>query len=119
LNCAKVMKLDYWPDFNVFYYSAQDALHNNNPYLLKGQFKGGYLYPPISLLLFYPFADFPVALAGKLWSALSILCLLASLWLLLRIYNASGNVITFGIAGILAFNYFPVKFTLGMGQLNL
>lgn len=118
LNMAKVIGLTFWGDFNIYYYSATALIHQQNPYVLKGSFVGGYLYPPISLFIFYPFIIFPITIAGKIWAIVSILSLLLGVWLILRVYNATHNRLLIEIVGILVFNFFPVKFTLGMGQIN-
>lgn len=119
LNMIKVLQSNYLPDFNVYYSSATFALHGGNPYLFEGAFTGGFLYPPFCLLLFYPFTLLTILIASKLWTVISILCLLLATWLLLRLYNSDKNNIMVVVAGILVFNYFPVKFTLGMGQINI
>lgn len=118
LNMLKVLGQGSWGDYSVYYHSAVAALHNNNPYLLKGTFVDGYIYPPISLVFFYPLALMPIMVAGKIWAIFSFVCLLVALWLLLKQYNATDNRLLLGIVGILVFNFFPAKFTLGMGQVN-
>lgn len=117
LNMAKVIGQSSWPDFNVYYYSAESLFYQNNPYALKGAFLGGYLYPPISLLLFYPLIVFPMIIAGEIWEFISIVSLLFAIWFVLKFYKEK-NLIVIEIIGILVFNFFPVKFTLGMGQIN-
>jgi len=118
LNLLKVFGLGSWGDFNIYYHSATAALHNSNPYLLKGAFIGGYIYPPLCLLLFYPFVWIPLILAGQIWTFVSLACLLIAIWILVKQYNATTNKLLLGVIWILVFNFFPVKFTLGMGQLN-
>src|SRR5437867_12480625 len=87
LNMVKVVGLCFWPDFNIYYYSARAALHSSNPYLLTASFVGGYLYPPICLLIFYPLAFLPMIIAGRVWALLSIACLIAAIWLILKLYD--------------------------------
>src|SRR5437764_747080 len=88
LNLAKVITLNFWPDFSVYYHTADFAIHGNNPYVLKGIFVGGYLYPPISIVLFYPLLFFPAAIAGKIWAVISIICLMIAIWLLAKLHHA-------------------------------
>lgn len=118
LNIAKTIKMDYWEDFNIFYFSARAAIQNSNPYLLQGTFIGGYIYPPVCLLIFYPLVVLPIALAGELWTTFSLFCLVASVWILFKLYGETSNRTLLSIVGILVFNYFPAKLTLGMGQIN-
>jgi len=116
---VKPLSFSFWPDFNVYYHSAMVALHGQNPYSLKGIFVGGYLYPPVSLLIFFPLLLFSVVLAGKIWVGISIVCLISSIYTLLKLFHSEKKFMVVCITGILVCNYFPVKFTLGMGQLNM
>jgi alpha-1,2-mannosyltransferase len=117
LNMAKVITYGYWPDFSFFYNNGYAVVHHTDPYQLI-QADGTYIYPPISLLLFTALTPLPVMIAGVVWAAFSIILLLASVWLLLKQYHATKNRIILLVTGILVFNFFPVKFTLGMGQIN-
>jgi alpha-1,2-mannosyltransferase len=117
LNMAKVITYNDWPDFSFFYNNGYAAVHQNNPYRLM-QADGSYIYPPISLLLFIPLTPLPVMIAGRVWTVFSIILLLVSVWLLLKQYGATKNLMIICITGILVFNFFPVKFNLGMGQIN-
>ena len=108
----KPLTVSSWQDFSVYYSSAKTmfssdmSLHN-------------YLYPPISLVVFFPFVLFPYVTAGKIWTIVSLMSLLISLWTFLKLYNEHKNIYVILIAGILVSNFFPVKFTLGMGQINI
>jgi hypothetical protein len=116
-NLTKVLWQGSWLDFSVYYHSAAAAMAHINPYMLRGALVG-FLYPPICLLLFYPFALLPYTIAGQLWAVISIICLIIASWLLLKMHDATKNRILLYATGILVFNYFPAKFTLGAGQIN-
>jgi len=118
LNLLKVLLQSSWPDFSIFYHSARVAIKGIDPYTLQGIFIGGFLYSPICLVLFYPFALLPFVIAGQIWAIVSIICFSFGCWLLLKMYKTERNYVLVCIAGILVFNFFPVKFTLGAGQIN-
>lgn len=98
------------PDFaSYFYQSGIDLRNNVNPYI-KGVNPIG--YPPPALLLFKSFSYFPLSTAQLLWSFLSIASLVLAIVLLSRNFKETL------LFSSLAFLSFPVKFTLGMGQIN-
>jgi hypothetical protein len=118
LFILKPLTYDYYPDFSAYYYAAKTLLSGGNPYIDLGKGFGIFLYPPPTLLFFLPFSILSFPLAGKIFTAFSILSLLASVYLLLRIIKVKpfSNLGIFLL--ILTFNFFPAKFTLGMGQIN-
>src|ERR1700722_12384088 len=80
-------------DFPSFYFAAQRAfVFGRSPYG-KSAFKVGsavlgwkvnpYLYPPPSLLAFWPLANLSILDAQTLFTIVSHLCLLGSIWLIL------------------------------------
>jgi len=103
--------------------------------MLRALFLGGYLdfnayyngamigeisnYPPFVAILFYPFTFTSIAIASKIWVVLSVFFLFLSLYLCFKLFNIQFLSSTALILLSLAFTYFPVKFTLGLGQLNL
>lgn len=116
---AKVFFLSSYPDFSVYYYSVQTWLQHGDPYRRVIHSYDTFLYPPITLLFFYIFSFLPVFWAGKLLTLLSLVSLLGTWVLLLKITKQP--VIKWKSLLTLFFIliYFPVKFTLGMGQINL
>lgn len=101
----KVIFLNVYPDFNAYYY---------------GSLKNSILfYPPFVAIIFSIFSFLPLMVAVKLWIILSIIFLFSSLFLCYRLLNIRFFSPTGLILSSLIFTYFPVKFTLGMGQLNL
>lgn len=101
----KVLFLGTYPDFNAYYYGT---LNNN---ILN--------YPPFVTIFFSLFSLVPIAVASKAWVILSIISLFLSLYLCFKLFNIKFQSSTALVLSSLAFIYFPVKFTLGMGQLNL
>jgi alpha-1,2-mannosyltransferase len=118
LFILKPLTYDNYPDFGVYYHSVETFSDDGNPYNYLGEGFGAFLYPPPALLLFLPFTLAPFLIAGKIFTLISILCLFASVLLLLKIIKVRpfSNLGMFFL--ILTFNFFPAKFTLGMGQVN-
>lgn len=101
-------------DFRLYYLGAQSILLGKNPYAEVQ----GVIYPPISLVLLTPFATLPIELAEDVWTICSLSALLVSIFLLLQMsktFSARNSFIVVGLAML----SFPVKFNLGMGQINL
>ncbi len=101
-------------DFRLYHLGAQSILLGKNPYTEVQ----GVIYPPISLALLTPFATLPVALAEDVWTVLSLMALFVSILLLLKITKTCSTRNFFLLTGF-AMLSFPVKFNLGMGQINL
>lgn len=101
-------------DFRLYYLGAQAILLGKNPYTEVQ----GVIYPPISLVLLTPFATLPMELAEDVWTIFSLTALLISIYLLLQIsktFSVRNFFVVFGLTML----SFPVKFNLGMGQINL
>lgn len=105
LIMLKVLFLGTYPDFSAYYYSSTEKNILN--------------YPPIVTVLFSIFSFLPLGVASKVWAFLSIIFLFISLHLCFRLFKIRFMSSTGLILSSLVFNFFPVKFTLGMGQLNL
>lgn len=112
------LKLDYYPDFSSYYYGAQTIFNGGNPYLGGEMFFGPFLYPPFALLFFLPFTFVSFVAAEKIFVVISMLCLFLSLYLLFKLFKISILSFLSIILLIFVFNFFPEKFTLGMGQIN-
>lgn len=82
-----------------------------------------FLYPPLSAILFTPFALQPFALASIEITVLSVLALGGVLWLVLRSSLPWGSTASrwLAVAALLplALLFEPVRATLGYGQINL
>jgi hypothetical protein len=120
-------------DFPSFYFAAQRAfVFGRSPYG-KSAFRVGsaalgwkvnpYLYPPPSLLAFWPLANLALLDAQTLFTVISHLCLLGSIWLiltrltLLPMQGSPNSIVGISLVYILCFD--AVSRTLGLGQVNL
>jgi alpha-1,2-mannosyltransferase len=119
LLISKVILNNGYPDFSNFYFGPLNYHNGINPYIANKNLFTPTTYPPIIFLFFYPLTFLNLIFAEKLWTLLSILALICSLFFLLKIYNQKINSPIGLILSSLVFLSFPVKFTLGMGQINI
>lgn len=100
-------------DFEVYYNYSKIFLSGGNLYAQNVPLN----YPPSALLFFTPFSLLSQKTAEIVLTTLSIIALLTSLYLLTKplIKNLSLKLIIMA----LILQSFPIKFTLGMGQVNL
>lgn len=107
----------FTPDFSVYYSSAGNILHHKNPYTDTHIFTllG---YPIMSVLFYIPFLIFPYQIAQGFFMIINFLSLIVIILLSLQLTKtlSISNFLLFFSLGFLSF---PVKFTLGMGQVNL
>jgi len=75
-------------------------------------------YPPPSLFLFLPFSFLPLFWSQLIWSLLSLVCLGTSILISLKILDQKVSLFTWFWITPLVLLSFPVKWTLGMGQMN-
>lgn len=118
LILLRVFFLNNYPDFNVTYYSSKFALSGINPYIGgKGLFVSQ-VYPPIFMLLLSPVWILPFFVSAVIWTLFSIFSIFVSVYLIFK--TNSKNIFSslgFFVLGLI-FLSFPLKFTLGMGQVN-
>ncbi len=115
----KTLFLNFYPDFKVHYLSPIAVFSGNNPYKGGENFFTPEVYPPFVIYLFSPFILFSYSVAEKLWTALSIIFLFVSLYFIFKINGKFLFSTTGLLLSALFFTfYFPIKFTLGMGQIN-
>jgi len=108
LILSKSLLLNFYPDLSQYYFGAKSM----NPYL------NGIIYPPFSILIFSLLTYFPFVWIEKVWTILSSVSLFASVYLIFRLYNKKiFSILGFVALGLVCLS-FPVKFTLGMGQIN-
>ena len=119
LLLAKVLLLDFYPDFSIYYEASKSFTHGMNPYLGGKQFFTAFVYPPFVLVFFLPFVTLPFFIAEKVWISLSLILLLASVGIMYRMNNIKLLSSEAMIISSLVFIFFPAKFTLGMGQSNM
>jgi hypothetical protein len=101
LILCKVFLINSYQDFGVYYLAAK-----------------GINYPPLAIVFFSVLPLLPYFIAGKIWAAFSLIALFIAVYLIFRIYKTQ-IFSNFGliILGLICLS-FPVKFTLGMGQIN-
>lgn len=105
------------PDFRVYYQSAHSlitAVGTEN----KRSLSTSSYYPPLASLIFIPFAYLPYFAAQALFVYLSVISIVLSVLLSLRLANVKAAFMNKFFIIALTFLAFPVKFTLGMGQVN-
>ena len=106
------------PDFSVYYGVAKNALEGRGIYGDPKLFTG-YGYPPYSVLPYLPFALLSYGVSQTLFTLLSFISLVASVFLSFGLFAPKAKFETKMIATAIAFLMFPTLFTLGMGQSNL
>lgn len=119
LILCKSLFLGYYPDFSGYYFGPKVLIAGHNPYLGGKDFFTPFVYPPFVLLFFSPFLFLSFQSAEILWTCLSILLLFVSLGILIKLNHQKFFSIPSILIGILSCWYFPAKFTLGMGQINI
>lgn len=119
ISVLKPLLLSNYPDFSVYYYGSRIALNGGNFYIKNKDMFTDFVYPPFVAIFFAPLSIFPFLLASKIWAAVSIISLIMSLILMFKIFNQKLFSWEGIILSILAFIAFPIKFTLGMGQMNI
>ncbi|HVT00963.1 MAG TPA: glycosyltransferase family 87 protein [Patescibacteria group bacterium] len=115
----KVFLLTYYPDFSSYYYGPKFAFSGLNPYLGGKVFFTPFSYPPIVLLFFTPISLLPFFVAQKIWIAISIMLLISVIYLIFSMYRQDLFSNKALILYSLVFISFPLKFSLGMGQINI
>lgn len=115
---SKALLLGYYPDFVTQYAVPKIVFSGGNPYEGGEGLYTPQVYPPTTFLFFWPFTLFSLSFASYFYTFFSIVALLISLFLLFRLYDEKLNNWRSLLLMGLVFVYFPVKFTLGMGQIN-
>jgi hypothetical protein len=118
LSLLRVLQLNLYPDFSQYFRGAKTIAQGINPYVVANGSLTPTVYPPFVLFLLSPLGLLSFFWAEKLWTVFSIIALFLSVYLVFRIYKK--NIISslgFVVLGLVCLS-FPVKFTLGMGQIN-
>ena len=105
------------PDFSVLWFIAKDFYKTPNPYLNPNIFTPSG-YPPFTYLLYIPLTPLSLIGAQLIFTLLSFAAILGSVYLSLKIVFKKVNLYILLFASSLTLTSFPVKFTLGMGQIN-
>jgi hypothetical protein len=119
VSLAYIFKILFFPsyfDFRYYYNSLQALIHGGNPYITS-KFPLFY-YPPAAILLLLPFVILPLIISEKIYIFFSFLCLFLSIKMLFKIFQIPIRSWLSLFLMILIFNFFPLKFTLVMGQIN-
>lgn len=107
-----------FPDFNTNYYAAINVINNIDPYSTSVNYFTPQVYPPFDIIFYIPLGILPFSFASKIWIILSIAAVALTIYLTAKIYKISllstYNILLMGLICL----SFPLKFTLGMGQLN-
>lgn len=106
------------PDFSVYYQAVRDFQQGINPYLDNTLFTA-YNYPPVSALPYLPLVWLPYRVSQTVFLFSSVLALFGTVYLAMKLSKVKFTWLNFGFLVALAVTSFPVKFTLGMGQINL
>jgi alpha-1,2-mannosyltransferase len=115
----KALFLPGYSDFSAYYYVPKMAFGAVNPYIGQQNLFTATTYPPFSFIFFVPFLVFPFLIAAKILTFLSIAALFASIILIFKTVRLRIKSYLFLLICGLSFYYFPTRFTLGMGQINL
>lgn len=116
---SRVFLISHYIDFESFYFATKAFYAGSNPYLELNGTVVGFLYAPTSFLFFSLFTLFPLEISGLLWTLYSVILLVISICLLFKI--AKRKILSYEFMGMLGlvFMMFPVKFSLGMGQVGM
>lgn len=106
------------PDFTQVWISAKDLLTGKEPYLDPNL---GYqnAYPPVSEIFFLPFTLLSHQVALVTFTYISFASIIGSVFLSLKIVIKKVPWHYFLLFTGLSFTSFPVRFSLGMGQVNM
>ena len=116
---VKTLFLNYYPDFGQYYWGLKEIFQGSNPYVAGKSIFSITTYPPFVFILMSPLETLDYFFAERVWTLLSIVFLIGSVYLIFKINNEKMfSRIGFLISTLLFAFYFPIKFTLGMGQIN-
>ena len=116
----------YRVDLDVYQRGARRWMDGQNlfvPIHLAHSHPLPFLYPPLSAILFAPFALQPFPLASVEITALSVFALAVTVWMVLRSLrpwrSVTGRWLMLGAVLPAALLFEPVRATFGFGQINL
>lgn len=102
-------------DFNIYYQASKDVMVGralyHNPAIDNN-------YPPTAVLFMLPVSYLPQNLAENIWTIGSVLAMIWSLWILSKVVDSTHASFITLLSVCVAIWMFPVKFTLGLGQIN-
>lgn len=106
------------PDFSQYWISAKALVTSRDPYLTP-ELLGPNATPPISEIFFLPFAFLSHQAGLVLFTYISFASIIGSVYLSLKITAKKVPWYYFLFFIGLSFASFPIRFTLGMGQVNI
>lgn len=106
------------PDFTQVWISAKDLVASKEPYL-DPNLNYPNAYPPISVIFFMPLAFLSHQMALVLFTYVSFASIVSSVFLSLKIAMKEVPWYYFLMFLGLSFASFPIRFSLGMGQVNI
>jgi hypothetical protein len=106
------------PDFSIFYEVARNFREGISPYT-NTKLYTVFNYPPVTGMLFMPLSFLSYPVAQGVFISLSLMALFVSVYLSLRLTGVTVSKKVFLYISALCFLSFPVKFTFGMGQVNM
>lgn len=118
-SLGKVIFEPDFPDFRAHYYGAKKVLYYQNPYDFDSNYFTNQAYPPLDFVLVVPFLLFEYSIAAKLWIFLSFIALFYSILKMFEIVSIKIKSVEGLIIAGLFFLSFPLKFSFGMGQVNI
>lgn len=108
----------FTPDASIFYKSANDLIHEVSPYSDKTLYTA-FNYPPITALFFIPLLVLPYQLVQIFLLILNCILLGVSLLLSFKILQKKWSWTLGTLFFCLGLIFFPFRFTVGMGQVNM
>ena len=116
-------------DFNSYYVAASATQKGIDPYNdealqqlaqdLKIPKIAEYNYPPFTTLLFLPLSFLPYPAAVLVWRILNLALVILVVWLICKMLGLRLGAVSALVIGLLVFNYDPLLYNLGIGQINL
>jgi alpha-1,2-mannosyltransferase len=106
------------PDFGVYYEAARTLL-SHLPLYGKSIGFTAFSYPPQTALFFIPFTFLPYTTAQLLFVTISFLLIPCIAYLTLSVIDQKRTFASIILTSVFFFLFFPTRFTLGMGQINL
>ncbi len=113
---------DNFTDFKVYWDALKAAFAGGDIYSFNKVYFNTipFNYPPTSLLFLTFLLIFPKALSSLFLVFVSLGCLLGTIYLTVKmLFKKADRLMAFLIFSILFIQFFPVKFTLTLGQINL
>jgi|WetSurMetagenome_2_1015567.scaffolds.fasta_scaffold09719_6 alpha-1,2-mannosyltransferase len=115
----KILFIPSYFDFQHYYNALQAFIHGDNPYT-SVKFPFAYFaYPPSAILFLLPFTVLPLIISEKIYMIFSFICLFLSIKILFKLFQIPMRSWLSIFLIILILNFFPLKFTLVMGQINI